>query len=197
MVARCYLYLDGKEVLFEETVLGDFARTNNKLDTITTHLTVEDIFGEEETNNNSILKALSDCPISDIGEEVKNVEISAFFGDISDNKILKNLSEKGSTLNTLSTDINALTMKDIFGEDEVNNNKILKNLADTKIDGLPSAINDLSVEDILHDDIYNLDAAGNYVDKNGVNFIAYHLVNNNAVLIDVIAVCVQVINIIV
>ena len=166
-VGKSYLYdSKGQKVLFEETVLGDFARTNNKLDTITDHLTVRDIFGAG-VEDNKMLKALADSRIGDIGDDVMDIEIATFFDDVSDNKVLNALSEKGSTLNTLSDDINELTMNDIFTESEIEGNSILKTLADKKITELPSAIETLSVEDVLHDEIYNLDSAGNYIDRNG------------------------------
>ena len=147
--------------MFEETYLGDFSKSNNKLDTITEHLTVRDIFGNE-VNNNKILQALADYRIGNIGTAVKDIELSALFDedDIANNKILSSLS--GSTLNTLADDINQLTMANIFGDD-VNSNSILKNLADKKLDELPSAIQGLTVEQVLHDQVYNYDpATGKY-----------------------------------
>lgn len=168
-VYRNYLFDEnGEKVMFEETVLGDFARSHNKLDTITDHLTVADIFGDDIAGN-SILSALADSRIGNIGEDVKHVPISALFSeeDLNGNQLLKSLSD--STLDTLSDDINGLTMAGILGEDKVMSNSILKNLANETIITLPDAINDLTVEQVLHDQIYYYNAEGKYyTDKNGV-----------------------------
>ena len=167
-VYRNYLFdTSGEKVMFEETVLGDFARSNNKLDTITDHLTVADIFGDSITGN-SILSALANSRVGNIGEDVKHVPISALFSedDLNANQLLKSLSD--STLDTLSTDINELTMAGILGEDKVMSNSILKNLANETIISLPDAISDLTVEQVLHDQIYYYNAEGKYyMDKNG------------------------------
>lgn len=178
IVYRNYLFDGATKVMFEETTLGDFARTNNKLDTITDHLTVKDIFGEdvcneESANYNPILAALANSAVGNIGEDVKHVPLKSLFSkeDLDNNQLLTSLSD--STLATLSSDINTLTLAGILGEEKIKDNAILKNLATSTILSLPDDVNKLTVEQVLHDQIYNYDAAtdtytdgkGNIVDK--------------------------------
>ncbi len=151
---RSYLFLNGEEVLFEKSVLGDYANNDNKLDTLTAHLTISDIFPASELQGNSILQALSECYIDDLGDEIHNIKLSALFSedDLNNNKILKSLGN--STLNTLSEDINDLTIGNIFGVNE-NSNSILKALQNETLDSMAGAINNLTVEQVMHDQVYN------------------------------------------
>ncbi len=146
-IARCYLKDEnGEAVMFKETTLGDFSSEDNKLNTVTDHLTVVDIFGEEEVAKNSILNALKDSSIGSIGDEVKTIPISALFGDnISDNKILDNL--KDSTLDSLPSDINGLTISQIL---DIGDNKILNSLKDCTLTELPTEIDKLKLNQIIN-----------------------------------------------
>ncbi|MBE5739415.1 MAG: hypothetical protein E7349_01010 [Clostridiales bacterium] len=163
---RSYLFLNGEEVMFEKSVLGDFANNDNKLDTLTAHLTISDIFSASDLEENSILQSLSDCYINDIGDEIHNIKLSALFteSELNSNKILKSLGD--STLNTLSDDINNLTIGNILDVNE-NSNSILKALKNETLNSMAGAIDKLTVEDVLHDQIYNLNAEGKYLDKDG------------------------------
>ena len=62
-----------------------------------------------------ILTSLSAVPLGELSSAVNELSLSEILGDVSDNKILK--SVQNSTLETLATDLQALTVRDIFGDE--------------------------------------------------------------------------------
>ncbi len=60
-----------------------------------------------------------------------------------------------------------LTIVEILGEDAVNEDQFLKYLRDETVDSLPEKLKDLTIQQIMPEDIYQRDANGNYLDKNG------------------------------
>lgn len=60
-----------------------------------------------------------------------------------------------------------LSIAEILGEDAVNDDQFLKHLRDETVDSLPSKLKDLTIQQIMPEDIYQRDAAGNYIDKDG------------------------------
>ncbi len=60
-----------------------------------------------------------------------------------------------------------LTLVDVLGEEALTGNRIFNNLKDTKIQDIPSAVEDLTVKQIFEQDMYKKDKDGNYLDKDG------------------------------
>lgn len=77
------------------------------------------------------------------------------------------LSLKDTSIGDLTTRINTLTPTEILGEEDVENNRILRHLRNSTVLTLSADIENLSVAAVFEDDVYKKDAAGNFVNAQG------------------------------
>ncbi|MBE5744757.1 MAG: hypothetical protein E7355_01325 [Clostridiales bacterium] len=153
-------------ILFKKHTLGMLSEGT---DSILDKMYVKDLLGVDETDER-IMIAL--C----YGSEGTDWEYDAT-GSINmiDDK-------KPRTVNDLkdSSIFYQLTLKDLLGDD-VEDNMILHSLANTTIEDLPEAMNELTFDDIFADQIYEYeeDADGNHIlDENG-NKIPIYVTDEN------------------
>lgn len=79
-------------------------------------LTIADVITVNESSP-LLLQSLKDAPLGELGDTVNSLRLSDILSesDLTGNKILRNL--KMSTLNTLSADVQNLSVADVFGEE--------------------------------------------------------------------------------
>ncbi len=77
------------------------------------------------------------------------------------------LSLKDTSIGDLTTRINTLTPTEILGEEDVENNRILRHLRNSTVLTLSADIENLSIAAVFEDDVYKKDAAGNFVNAQG------------------------------
>ncbi len=71
--------LDGNPVLYKKHTLGDLSGENNLISTISTRLTVTEVFGEEKTSQNKILKHLGETTIDGLPDAVEKLTFGQIF----------------------------------------------------------------------------------------------------------------------
>ncbi|MBO5411788.1 MAG: hypothetical protein J6A38_01730 [Clostridia bacterium] len=70
---------NGNPVNYEKHTLGDLSGTNNLISSISSRLTVSEVFGEEKTAGNSILKHLGECTIEGLPSAVERLTFGQVF----------------------------------------------------------------------------------------------------------------------
>lgn len=60
-----------------------------------------------------------------------------------------------------------LTVKEILGEDQIVNDQFLKHLGDETVDSLPEKLKELTIQQVMPEDVFVNDGNGNFFDKNG------------------------------
>jgi hypothetical protein len=60
-----------------------------------------------------------------------------------------------------------LTVKEILGEDQIVNDQFLKHLGDETVDSLPVKLKELTIQQVMPEDVFVTDADGNFLDKFG------------------------------
>lgn len=161
------------------------ALSGSTLDTMAddvNNLAVEKLFDDkyfdpDHADYNPIFKALKDkqATVTNLPEKIDDLTIGDMFKpeDLAKNDLLDAL--EGSTLDTLSDDINNLSIRDMFDDNVFNPehedyNKILSALANNNatFDTLSDKINELKFSDVYDaDEIYKTDENGNFLDKGG------------------------------
>lgn len=93
------------------TIINDIS---GRVSTLTSDMTIGEVMN---TSGSTILTALKDTKINDIGTAIPNLKISEVLSeeDISKSSILSQL--KDSTINSLSTDINSMSVQAIYAAD--------------------------------------------------------------------------------
>lgn len=93
---------------FQEKISDAFGDINSR--------TLGEVLDIDE-NSPAILQALKDTLICDLGDKAQNLTLSEILGEeaLKDNKILRNLG--GSTLDTLSADVQKLSVEQVFGDE--------------------------------------------------------------------------------
>ncbi len=79
---KCYLLnADGEAVLFQRTSLGDMARNDNPVVSLTKRLTITEILGEDSIQDNKFLKHLGDETIENLPQAVEKLTVVEVFGE--------------------------------------------------------------------------------------------------------------------
>ena len=145
-VKRCYLSLNGEPVMFEKTALGEFSKEQNKIGTITSHLTLKDIFGDN-VDDNQIFASLKDSTLDDLPDEINNLTLGEIITiDNSSPAILKAL--QNATLNNIGTEIDSLTLGEIITIDN-SSPAILKALQGATLSNIGTEIDGLELGEII------------------------------------------------
>lgn len=74
------------------------------------------------------------------------------------------LTAEDSALNKATS---RLTVAELMGEKEVESNSLLKHLGDATVNTLPDKLKELTVQEIMPEQVYMTDADGNFLDKSG------------------------------
>ncbi len=88
------------------------------------------------------------------------------------------VSLQNTSIGELSDAVNRLTLVELLGEDQVEKNSILRNLADSTVRTLADDISALSIAQVFEDKVYKTDGDGNYLDENG-NVLYYNDTDGN------------------
>ena len=88
------------------------------------------------------------------------------------------VSLQNTSIGELSDAVNRLTLVELLGEDQVEKNSILRNLADSTVKTLADDISALSIAQVFEDKVYKTDGDGNYLDENG-NVLYYNDTDGN------------------
>lgn len=88
------------------------------------------------------------------------------------------VSLQNTSIGELSDAVNRLTLVELLGEDQVEKNSILRNLADSTAKTLADDISALSIAQVFEDKVYKTDGDGNYLDENG-NVLYYNDTDGN------------------
>lgn len=77
------------------------------------------------------------------------------------------LGDMAGSNNLLSNLTSRITVGEVMDEKSVKDNKFFKHVLDKTIDELPEAINELTLQTVYSEEIYQTDENGNFLDKNG------------------------------
>ena len=146
----------------------------------------DNVFDPEHEDYNKILSALAnknatfdtlsdkinELKFSDVysADEIykKNPDGSFVMEDgkyVAENPVLGYLYESDKAITELTTIMDEMTVKDVFHEDDINANPLLKTLAEKEVPvkSLGEEINKLTVGEVFEDSIYKTDGDGNFV----------------------------------
>ena len=77
------------------------------------------------------------------------------------------LGDLAGNSNLITSLTKRITLKDVIDEETMNSNLFFKHVQDETIETLPSAINNLTLQQVYANEIFKQDANGNFLDKNG------------------------------
>lgn len=131
------------------TPLNNISSVFSTVATDVSNLKVNQLFTAEQLSANSILSALSDKKITELGSEIQNLKVSDIFSasELSGNQILSALSDK--KVSELGTAINDLTIQDVLPASEITGSQLLTAIKSTKITAIGTKIPTLTMEDIF------------------------------------------------
>ena len=103
--------------------------------------------------------------------ETKDGEVAPVYYLFDENGAVKysktTLGDLAGSSNMLSNLTSRITVGEVMDSETVESNKFLKHVLDKTIDELPDAINDLTLQTVYSEEIFQTDEDGNYLDKNG------------------------------
>lgn len=128
--------LDGISANIADMKINELSN-NDQLNSRIQNMKLGDVMTIRE--DDTLMQALKDCKISDIGTEVKNLKLEDVI-DIDENspKILQALKEKGTTVSGLGNTINDLQLQDVI---DTSANPILDSLKESNINNLATDLN--------------------------------------------------------
>ncbi len=144
IISSVYYLKDG-----EKTVIGGTAvnEINDKINTLTYKLKIKELV----KTDNKILNALGDYTVISLGDGINTLTLGEILDiDETSGALLQSL--KDTPVNALAGKIDTLTLGEMV--DGIENNFLLKNLADTTINELPDALLALTLNDLYADSIY-------------------------------------------
>ena len=144
-------------------------------------LKIADVIGVDE-NSPAVLQAMRDRALADLND--KDTFNQLALGEVieidesnPDTPALL-VSLQNTSIGELSDAVNRLTLVELLGEDQVEKNSILRNLADSTVKTLADDISALSIAQVFEDKVYKTDGDGNYLDENG-NVLYYNDTDGN------------------
>lgn len=144
-------------------------------------LKIADVIGVDE-NSPAVLQAMRDRTLADLND--KDTFNQLALGEVieidesnPDTPALL-VSLQNTSIGELSDAVNRLTLVELLGEDQVEKNSILRNLADSTVKTLADDISALSIAQVFEDKVYKTDGDGNYLDENG-NVLYYNDTDGN------------------
>lgn len=144
-------------------------------------LKIADVIGVDE-NSPAVLQAMRDRTLADLND--KDTFNQLALGEVieidesnPDTPALL-VSLQNTSIGELSDAVNRLTLVELLGEDQVEKNSILRNLADSTVRTLADDISALSIAQVFEDKVYKTDGDGNYLDENG-NVLYYNDTDGN------------------
>ena len=124
--------------------------------------------GTRYTENGTVYNLVNGA-ITSLTTKDGNVATVYYLNDTNGNPVKfteTTLIEFAGSDNAITKLTSRLTARDIFGSD-IDSNAMLKHLADTPIDQLATAVENLTFGQVFEDQIYRKNAQGQYVDTNG------------------------------
>ena len=127
-------------------------------------LTLKNVLGEEQCNNNKLLSSMAEWKISEFGANVNNLKLGDVVSTEGAPKLLLALSD--TKISELGSAINELTLGDMM--DNVGDNFILKHLQNSTLTTLSTDISNLTIEEVFATDVYKMNGdKTKFLDENG------------------------------
>ncbi len=118
---------------------------------------------EIDDSSSILLQAMSDWRIGDLSnqDKINSIFINELL-EIDDTSPLILQAIANSTLGDLPEKVNSLTLAEMIDENELKDNKVLKNLKHYRVKDLSSRINELTIKDVFEHEVFSYTAKAHY-----------------------------------